>query len=76
MRPPVVGSVGARTGMWRTDAPISSDQFDAQSARLQQVLQALGSVGGVVIRDLSVWVDGVEWRFDADGILGDFGSAP
>lgn len=51
-------------GIWETEAPLSVAREQEQRERLQELLDRLQDASGaIVLRDMSVWVDGVEWRF-------------
>jgi hypothetical protein len=52
-------------GYWRTDAPLSPKTMDEHTAVLMELLHALESVptDRVVLREMRVWVSGVEWEY-------------
>lgn len=57
------------SGMWTTDAPITPEQGRAHKEALAVIsteVSHIGQLSGhhVVVKDIVVWVDGVEWRWE------------
>ena len=63
------------TGMWRTDAPLTPEKMDEQRAALNSVTAALDTVeayagNDVLIEDVTVYVDGVQWTWQPVRVVG------